>query len=149
MGQKQKIHAEANTENTSGSHDVGRPSAAPHHMVAAPSCDASCGPLEFVSICLRMNFLLLPHIVFAAFAHVVFSACGPCCIFCCLFYQLHDRNRLADPAQSSAQYQTKNLPAAGLPAAGGRHACRLCQTRLSAQAEALNQGFVAGLVFAL
>jgi len=35
MGQKQKIHAEANAENTSGPHDVGWPSAAPHRMVAA------------------------------------------------------------------------------------------------------------------
>ena len=35
MVQKQKIHAEANPENTSGPHDVGRPSAGLHHMVAA------------------------------------------------------------------------------------------------------------------
>jgi len=35
MGQKQEIQAEANDENITGSHDVGRPSAAPHHMVAA------------------------------------------------------------------------------------------------------------------
>ena len=37
MGQKQKIHAEANAENTSGPHDVARPSAAPHHMVGIAS----------------------------------------------------------------------------------------------------------------
>jgi len=37
MGQKQKTHAEANAEKTTGPHDVGRPSAAPHHMVAASS----------------------------------------------------------------------------------------------------------------
>jgi len=33
MGQKQKIHAEAHAENISGPHDVGRPSAARHHVV--------------------------------------------------------------------------------------------------------------------
>jgi len=35
MGQKQKIHAKANSELTSAPNDVGRPLAAPHHMVAA------------------------------------------------------------------------------------------------------------------
>jgi len=37
MGQKQKLHAEKNSENASGPHDVGRTSAAPYHMLAAAS----------------------------------------------------------------------------------------------------------------
>jgi len=37
MSQTHKIHAEANAENTSGPHDVGRASVAPHKMVAAAS----------------------------------------------------------------------------------------------------------------
>ena len=37
MGAKQKIQAEANAENTSGPHDVGWPSAAPHPRVVAAS----------------------------------------------------------------------------------------------------------------
>jgi len=36
-GKNKKKHAEANAENTSGPHDVGRLSVAPHHMVAAPA----------------------------------------------------------------------------------------------------------------
>ncbi len=35
MGPKQKIQAEANSKKSSGPHDVGEPSAAPHHIVAA------------------------------------------------------------------------------------------------------------------
>jgi len=34
MGPIQRIQAEANAENSSGPHDVGRPSAAPHHVLA-------------------------------------------------------------------------------------------------------------------
>ena len=34
MGPKQRIQAEANAENTSGAHDVGRRAAAPHPKVA-------------------------------------------------------------------------------------------------------------------
>ena len=35
LDKKQKMHVEATAENTSGQHDVGRPKAAPRHMVAA------------------------------------------------------------------------------------------------------------------
>ena len=41
MGPQQKIQADANAENTSGPHDVRRPSAAPHLMVAAPPAVAA------------------------------------------------------------------------------------------------------------
>lgn len=64
MGQKQKLHAVANAESTSGPHDVRRPSAALHHL----------WPVNISSICSCMDFLFLPHLVFSAFT--------PYCIFC-------------------------------------------------------------------
>ena len=72
MGQqKEKIHAEANAEILAG-HMVAAASGGRDHVVirAASIC----------SICLRMDFLLLPHIAFSAF--------GPNCIFCRVFYQV-------------------------------------------------------------
>ena len=57
MGQKQKVHAEANAENISGPHEVGQPKAA-----------------SISSIRLRLYFLLWPHVVFSALApyYIVF-----------------------------------------------------------------------------
>ena len=40
MGQQQKIQAEAKAEHSSAAQDGGRPSTAPHHMVAAASGDS-------------------------------------------------------------------------------------------------------------
>ena len=55
-----------------------------HHMVAAAGGVQRpphiMWPASIFSIGLRMYFLLLPHIVFSAF--------GPYCIFCPVFYQL-------------------------------------------------------------
>ena len=74
MGQKQKIHAEASAENVSGPHDVGRPSA------PSPHGDSSGGPLLFSAFASAYIVCFVPHIVFSAF--------GPYCIFCHVFYQL-------------------------------------------------------------
>ena len=41
IGEKQRVHADAKAENTSGPHDVGRSSAASHHMLAAPPATAT------------------------------------------------------------------------------------------------------------
>jgi len=62
MGQKQKIHAEENAENTSGPHDESTHGGGrrPHHIAC------------IFSICTHMHFLRLPHIVLSAF--------GPYCI---------------------------------------------------------------------
>ena len=64
---KHQIHADANAENTGGPHDESPPywvwlRRPPHIMWPAGIC----------SICLRVYFLPLPHIVFSAF--------GPYCI---------------------------------------------------------------------
>jgi len=58
MGPKQKTQAEANAENTSGPHDVGRPSAAPHHVVAAAE-----GPATISSIGFRLASALAPYCI--------------------------------------------------------------------------------------
>ena len=59
MGPKKLMQAEANAENNSGNIDVGRASAAPHHMGGRrrpPECgDSSCSPLvcsAFASACI-------------------------------------------------------------------------------------------------
>jgi len=69
MGPELKIQAEANAENASGPHDVGRPSAAPHHMVAA----ASRGRHHVVILQLdRWYFQHLPPRVFSGFCSILF-----------------------------------------------------------------------------
>ena len=73
MGQKQKRYVVAIAKNTSASHDVGRPSAAPHSMVAAASGGrhhvvVHHGDREYIfCFCLRMLFMLLARFVFSAF----------------------------------------------------------------------------------
>jgi len=72
MGQKQKKHAEANAENTSGPHDESHMVAAAgggrHHMVrGGQSPFHIMWAARIFSICLRIYFLLLPHNVFSAF----------------------------------------------------------------------------------
>jgi len=66
-GQKQKIHSEANAENTSDPHDE-----SPHVVRGGRRPPGIIWPDSIFSICLRMYFLLLNHIVFSAF--------GPSCI---------------------------------------------------------------------
>jgi len=73
-GQKQKRHAEANAEHIVGPHDLWRPSAAPHHMVAAATMWwFIMWPATVSSICLRICFLFCPILYFPLLSHIVFS----------------------------------------------------------------------------
>jgi len=85
MGPKQKIHAEAIAENTSMPLDVGRPSAAAHHMVVSASGGRHHSVIQhaarwYVQHCPCMYFVLLPHITF--------SDLPPYWFFCRVFEQL-------------------------------------------------------------
>ena len=70
MGQKDHMYAEANAQNTSGPHDEsphGGGRRRPPHIMWS---------FNIFSICLRLHFLLWPHIVISALAPycIAFSA---------------------------------------------------------------------------
>ena len=79
MGPKQKIQAQAKVGNTSKPHDVGRPSAAPHHMVAAAFGGRHHVVIHYV---VRQYFQHLPTPCFWDIGpFLVFSAFACACIF--------------------------------------------------------------------